>query len=279
MLPNPITQRFAHLRQWCAWELTEDGKKIPVTRGGRLASIADPTTWIAFSEAELYARYVNPERGGVMLALTPELRLLVVDLDHVLAVNRVTSPAAREFILAAQTYTEITPSRKGLHVWLELDEPWRPAKCKLPSAEAYTERRFITVTGWQIRFDGTFAVIDHEQSFPLRKIAVNEAKRLLALLGYSEPEPSPAATPPTPASARLTPKQAAGILSFLVAQHQSSKNRNSALYWAALRLREAGVTQQDAEAVLVPIVAANGLPQREALRTIASAYGRKEVAA
>jgi len=54
--------------------------------------------------------------------------------------------------------------------------------------------------------------------------------------------------------------------------HQRPGNRNCATYWTAHRLREAGVTLEHAQALLVPLAVALGLPAREAERTIASAY-------
>ena len=61
-----------------------------------------------------------------------------------------------------------------------------------------------------------------------------------------------------------------GVLAHLAAQRPG--NRNCATYWAAHRLREAGVTLEHAQALLVPLAVALGLPSREAERTIASAY-------
>jgi len=62
-----------------------------------------------------------------------------------------------------------------------------------------------------------------------------------------------------------------GVLRWLAQQRPG--NRNCATFWAAHRLREAGVVHEHAQALLVPIATGLGLPEREAARTIASAYG------
>jgi hypothetical protein len=60
------------------------------------------------------------------------------------------------------------------------------------------------------------------------------------------------------------------VLRWLATQREG--NRNNATYWAAHRLREAGVPLEHANELLVPLAVALGLPAREAERTTASAY-------
>ena len=63
-----------------------------------------------------------------------------------------------------------------------------------------------------------------------------------------------------------------GVLRWLASQHEG--NINDATYWAAKRLREAGVTLEHAQALLVFLAVALGLPAHEAERTIARAYSQ-----
>lgn len=243
--------------------MTDDGRKLPITRYGGTARSNDPSTWLTLREAQALAL------DGVLLALTRDMRLLVVDLDDVLQVNRIINPKAHEFVMAAQSYTEISPSRHGLHVWLELDTEWVPTRSKLDCGEVYAHKRFMSVTGLPIRYDGTYAVIDHDRSFPLRKVSEAEARQLLSILGYVDGyvEPEPAVVAPA-----LTKWQLAGLLKNLASAREGE--RNNRLFWTANRLREAGVAQVDAERLLMPVAAATGLPEREIASTIASAYRR-----
>lgn len=275
-MSNPLIDRFAAERRWAAWRPV-DGRKLPVGKGGKAASIADPETWLTLAEAVALVRGMPPDRGGVMLALSAEMRLLCVDFDSSVERNRITNEQAREFVHTAQTYTEVSPSRRGLHVWLELSEAWRPSRCKLAAGEVYADRRFMTLTGWSIEADGEYFAIWGQRPRELRTVGIDEAKRLLALLGYSEPAPAPARPAATVngGKGKVNQAQLRGLLAFLAAQHPTSENRNAGLFWCANRLREAGVSQEHAEALLVPIVTANGLPRREALRTVASAYGKR----
>ena len=65
-----------------------------------------------------------------------------------------------------------------------------------------------------------------------------------------------------------------GVLRWLATQHES--NSNDATCWAAHRLREAGVPLEHAQALLVPLAIALGLPAHEAEHTIASAYSQHD---
>jgi len=75
-----------------------------------------------------------------------------------------------------------------------------------------------------------------------------------------------------PAGAHDRRQRAIGALLRWLAQ-QRPGNRNCATYWVAHRLRESGIPHKHAQAFLAPIACALGLPEREAMRTIASAYG------
>lgn len=53
-------------------------------------------------------------------------------------------------------------------------------------------------------------------------------------------------------------------------------NRNNSLFWAACELRRIGLSHSDAEALLLPVALSIGLPDKEATRTIRSAFERTD---
>ncbi len=68
-------------------------------------------------------------------------------------------------------------------------------------------------------------------------------------------------------------RKVGGIGGILVAfARQPEGNRNNMLFWSANRLRERTIPLAHAEALLLPIAQAIGLPDGEAIRTIRSAY-------
>lgn len=268
---NHITASFAALPVWAAWRPLPDGRKLPVTADGKAASIADPATWATLSKACLW----HPRgQGGLVIALTPELRLLAIDFDNVVDGDRITCVEAARFAEAAKSYCEISPSGRGLHVWLRLEAFWRPERTRYGCAEVYAERRFMSVSGQHTRVEAGRLT---DGAWALRTVSVAEAKRLSAMLGYAEPAAAPARPAAAAGLGKLTAAQLAGLLANLAAKREGY--RNEALYWTANRLREAGVPHYDAEALLLPVAAATGLPEREAQRTIASAYGARRAAA
>lgn len=99
---------------------------------------------------------------------------------------------------------------------------------------------------------------------------VTDAPGWLLDLLVSAPTPKPAAQ----RSESGLGRGIGGVLAHLAAQGEG--NRNSATFWAACKLRDRNIPQADADALLMPIASALGLPEVEAQRTIQSAYrGRR----
>ena len=71
------------------------------------------------------------------------------------------------------TYTEISPSGEGLHLYLKLSDPLTLIANKKAPYECYTEKRFFTVTGKP-----------YGEEKQIRTITAQDARSLLALIGY-----------------------------------------------------------------------------------------------
>jgi putative DNA primase/helicase len=142
---NKIPTTLCQLPHWVLWRLVErEGKptKVPFTPAGTPASVSDPNTWTDFETA--LEAYQQGGFDGIGFVLTWDQYIVCVDLDH--AKNGTGwKSEAMEIVNALNSYTEVSPSGEGLHVW---------ALGKLPNGrrrngnvEMYDSGRFITLTG------------------------------------------------------------------------------------------------------------------------------------
>src|SRR5919112_597016 len=142
------TLNMRDLRQWLCWRSEErDGKptKIPYSpiTGGR-ASSTTPATWAGYEEAVRACK----EEGytGVGFVFTPEDDLCGVDLDGCLdPLTEEIEPWAWTIIEELDSYTEISPSGKGVHILVRAALP--EGRNRKGRFEAYDRGRYFTVTG------------------------------------------------------------------------------------------------------------------------------------
>jgi putative DNA primase/helicase len=142
---DTIPATLRHLPQWVCWRLVErEGKptKVPFTPAGTPASVSDPNTWTDFETAlEAYRR---GRFDGIGFVLTADAGVVCVDIDH--AKNGTDwTPEAMEMVGALNSYTEVSPSGQGLHIWCYGHLP--AGRRRKNGVEMYDSGRFITVTG------------------------------------------------------------------------------------------------------------------------------------
>lgn len=164
-------------KRWVVWNLEEvNGRttKVPYSiRGGR-ASSTDPKTWATYEQAKKASEFFS----GIGIIFTPDEKLLGIDIDHVLDNKKIVgefSGAIRELLSVADTYTEISPSGTGLHLYLSLTDRLTLGSNRHSPYEAYTSGRFFTFT------EESFG---SKKSKPIREVTPQEAEALLALIGY-----------------------------------------------------------------------------------------------
>jgi putative DNA primase/helicase len=114
---NGIPQGFRERHQWVCWryETGATGKpsKVPVNaRSGTNASVTDPATWSSFEEAIAASHRYD----GIGLVLTEEDPYVGVDLDGCIDSNGTLAPWAERIVRLLNSYTEVTPSRRGLRI-------------------------------------------------------------------------------------------------------------------------------------------------------------------
>jgi hypothetical protein len=159
--PDTIPKRL-RANPWVLWAAEPDPsggkpKKVPrmIADPTRHASSTDPRTWGTFEDAcEAYSALTEDSRwaplriAGIGCVLVGD-GLVCVDLDGAVTENGLTSAAAT-IVLHVPTFTEVSPSGRGVHVWVlgVLDRA-----LKRQTIEAYGDKRYIAVTGQ--RWPGT----------------------------------------------------------------------------------------------------------------------------
>lgn len=165
---------FKGEKRFVNWRLLKvKGKqtKIPYSTTGRKASSTDESTWSTYEEAKEASMNIG-------IVFTPKKDLLGIDIDHCL--NKLTRNIEHDerekiasLILEADTYTEVSPSGEGLHLYLKIDGELTLTSNKRAPFEAYTAGRYFTVT---------------ENSYgeprPVRTVTPAEALDLLSIIGY-----------------------------------------------------------------------------------------------
>ena len=154
------------LPHWVAWELKVDPNnparltKTPIDpRTGRGAKANDAQTWATFDEA-LSRASENARKQGLSVGMNHGVGFEFgvepcgfggIDLDHVICEDGKLKPFAEEIVKLMDSYTEISPSGKGLHILFRLKMPLSEIGPRRKNdeigLEIYDSRRYLTVTG------------------------------------------------------------------------------------------------------------------------------------
>ena len=164
-----VPTELANYPHWVSWSgtLGQNGKikKIPINpRSGRFAQTNASGTWGTFEEAVGFSHEHN--LPGIGFVFSEHDDFVGIDFDDCFdPATGVIEPEVQEVIQRLDTYTEISPSGRGIHVI---------AKGKLPAGsrkagkvEIYDDRRFFTITGKP--FNGTPAEI-RERKKEIREV-------------------------------------------------------------------------------------------------------------
>lgn len=145
-------QELAERRQWICWRLEPSSKgdrpnKTPYSpQANRRASSIDPATWGNLVEARAARdRYAYTGLGFVF---TNDDDFVGVDIDH--CRNKETgalNEIATAIVAKVSTYTEISPSGEGLHLFFHGKIPEGGNKNSATGVEMYAFGRYFTMTG------------------------------------------------------------------------------------------------------------------------------------
>lgn len=168
---NALVEKYKNEPRWVAWEYktTPDGKKTKVPLG----KSDTPSTWTTYEKAKA-------KKKGIGIMFGVDNTFLGVDIDHCVEDGKIVHEKEKEikaFLREANSYTELSPSETGIHVYFALSEPLELSMNKKAPYEYYTAKRFFTVS---------------EKPFgkqrEVRMLSKQEALNLLGMIEYAEKE-------------------------------------------------------------------------------------------
>lgn len=160
-IPAALTARD----QWVVWRSEErSGKltKVPYNaQTGDLAATDNPATWVAYTAA--LKVYKRGGYSGIGYVFSDDDPYTGIDLDDCIDQEGNLAPWADTLLQSLNSYSEISPSERGIKVWVigSIPSSVHPRKDKIPDTlipkdqpgriELYNTRRFFTVTGWHVQ--------------------------------------------------------------------------------------------------------------------------------
>jgi hypothetical protein len=157
--------QFAHVppalktrKQWLVWKFKQvEGEKKPrkipyyangTVRKGVQGDDRDRAALVVFDDALRAAQKQKAE--GVGFAFLPGDGLVGIDLDGAIDVETgEIQERAQAIVEACASYTELSPSRKGLHILCTVDSAFQSFKSNQIGVEVYCGAQYFTVTGWR----------------------------------------------------------------------------------------------------------------------------------
>lgn len=140
--------------RWLCWRLEPDPKgekprKVPYDpKTGRKASSTNPETWAPMAEAQAAKdKYMF---AGVGYVFVEESGIVGVDIDHCIDDQGNLNEIAKDIVEKYPTYTEISPSGTGLHLFYHGGMPGKGNKNSNTGVEMYANARYFTMTGNQL---------------------------------------------------------------------------------------------------------------------------------
>lgn len=142
-----VPECLKKLRQWVCWKKVtrKDDKitKVPYRVDGKQASVMKPADWATFEDAML--AYIEGDFDGVGFVFTPVDGFAGVDFDNVIDEDGVIDESVLRAVEAFDSYTEFSPSGRGLHIIIE---GVLPGSGRIKNGrEMYDQGRFFTFTG------------------------------------------------------------------------------------------------------------------------------------
>ena len=161
---STIPAELKNYRQWVLWRFEiREGKqtKIPYQINGMNADSTDAATWTDYDK--VVRAYFMGSFDGIGFVITPTDKFCGVDMDH--CRNPETGEIDTEklnCIKLFNSYTEITPSKTGIRVWIKAKLPENSRKRNdHKHIGIYDQKRFFTVTGNHL--EGTPSTIESRQ--------------------------------------------------------------------------------------------------------------------
>lgn len=159
-----IPESLATRPHWVLWrtaarDVTAKPTKLPYRVGGVLAASDDQASWTNLEAVKLGYELGGYDGIGYMFHAGDPF--CGIDLDGCRDKQTgAIAPWGREIIIALDSYSEVSPSKTGVKIWVcgkspfdsgkkkELD--YSPVCDKKPGIEIYDKLRYFAVTGWRL---------------------------------------------------------------------------------------------------------------------------------
>ena len=162
-----VPAELRQYRQWVVWKAVEKKKregsvkvtKVPYNpKTGKPASTSRPETWGTFDDA--CEAYLMNGYTGIGFVFTADDPFVGVDLDNCFDESGRLRDDARRAVNELQSFTERSPSGRGLHIVCKGELPGR-GQCDLKAGrEMYQDGRFFTITADIVKGLGTVETRD-----------------------------------------------------------------------------------------------------------------------
>jgi len=184
-MKSPLIEKFGNEVRWLNWKLVPvknertgeiKDTKVPYQTKSKKASTIDPSTWTTYEKASANFDNGSNKFNGVGIVLHDN-KLVCIDIDHVVLDGKVRSvhaPVILDLLKAANTFTEVSQSKTGLHLFLEVDEPFTPLVNKKAPYEVYADVRYIATT------NDSFDKVPKD----IRTVSLTELDTILKIIGY-----------------------------------------------------------------------------------------------
>lgn len=170
---NLIPHELIEFDQWVLWNLEniydkhgnvkyeqQTGEilhtKVPYQINGLRADSSNPDTWSSYHDVNVHKEYYS----GVGYVLSENDSFVAIDLDDCIIDGEITVEA-QSIVNSLNSYTEISQSGNGLHVFVKGIKPGARSKNSKKGFEMYDKERFIIMTGNHL--DGTPTQINENQ--------------------------------------------------------------------------------------------------------------------
>ncbi|HHL0970940.1 TPA: phage/plasmid primase, P4 family [Bacillus cereus] len=148
---NEIPTELKNLPQWVLWRKENTkGKvtKIPYQANGEMAQANNRRTWSTFATAVKF--YLEGNYDGIGFVFSRQDNYVGIDLDKCVVDGKINT-LATEIIDILDSYTEFSPSEKGIHIIIKGNLPQSVLgtgrKNTKHGLEIYSYGRFFTFTG------------------------------------------------------------------------------------------------------------------------------------
>lgn len=153
LIITQIPQELKNLNQWVTYKLIprdngKTDKPLFTPSTGNLASHGDPKTWASFEEAVRTLQSSNGMYQGIGFVFNYYEPYCGIDFDG--CRNPETGeidPEVLNHIKKLNSYTEVSPSDRGIHVIVKAKLPGGGRKNTKKNIEVYDTLRYFTVTG------------------------------------------------------------------------------------------------------------------------------------